>query len=322
MRRILALLLLPLLLLTACGGDADDSASDGDTPSEVTDLADVKVTGAFGEKPTIDIGGEFVADRTEARTLSEGDGAPLEAGQVIRMDYAIYNGQDGSELSASFGQQPQYLMLDPSAVIQPFIDGLTGVTTGSRVLLAVPPQDDPSAGPTDDPSAAPTPTATQTPSNTMLFVIDVQAAFAGRATGEAVTPPKGLPTVKLGEKGQPGITMPKEDAPEDLLVQPLITGSGPKVEQGQTVTAMYTGVKWADGAAFDTTWQELIPRDFPIGVGQVIPAWDIGLVGQPIGSQVLVVAPPAQGYGADGNPQAGISGTDTLVFVVDILDAR
>ncbi len=54
----------------------------------------------------------------------------------------------------------------------------------------------------------------------------------------------------------------------------------------------------------------------------MIPGWDKGLVGQKVGSQVLLVIPPAEGYGAAGAPNAGISGTDTLVFVVDILDAR
>jgi peptidylprolyl isomerase len=29
--------------------------------------------------------------------------------------------------------------------------------------------------------------------------------------------------------------------------------------------------------------------------------------------------PPADGYGEAGNPQAGIEGTDVLVFVIDIL---
>ena len=57
-----------------------------------------------------------------------------------------------------------------------------------------------------------------------------------------------------------------------------------------------------------------------IGKGQVIPGWDEGLVGQTVGSQVLLVVPPDKGYGA-GSASAGIKGTDTLVFVVDILDA-
>jgi FKBP-type peptidyl-prolyl cis-trans isomerase len=34
---------------------------------------------------------------------------------------------------------------------------------------------------------------------------------------------------------------------------------------------------------------------------------------------VIVSIPPAQGYGDKGNEGAGITGTDTLVFVVDIL---
>lgn len=51
----------------------------------------------------------------------------------------------------------------------------------------------------------------------------------------------------------------------------------------------------------------------------MIAGWDEGLVGQTVGTQVLLVIPPDKGYGASGSE--GISGTDTLVFVVDILDA-
>jgi peptidylprolyl isomerase len=46
-----------------------------------------------------------------------------------------------------------------------------------------------------------------------------------------------------------------------------------------------------------------------------------GLFGQTVGSRVLLVIPPADGYGSAGAPQADINGTDTLVFVVDILAA-
>jgi len=46
-----------------------------------------------------------------------------------------------------------------------------------------------------------------------------------------------------------------------------------------------------------------------------------GLVGQTVGSRVLLVIPPAGGYGSAGASKARISGTDTLVFVVDILAA-
>ena len=36
---------------------------------------------------------------------------------------------------------------------------------------------------------------------------------------------------------------------------------------------------------------------------------------------MLLVIPPADGYGTAGQSQAGIKGTDDLVFVVDIVGA-
>jgi peptidylprolyl isomerase len=82
----------------------------------------------------------------------------------------------------------------------------------------------------------------------------------------------------------------------------------------------YTGIVWASGTVFDSSWTSG-SVDFPVGSGQVIAGFDEGLVGQTVGSRVLIAIPPDKGYGAEGNSQAGIAGTDTLVFVVDILDA-
>jgi peptidylprolyl isomerase len=54
-------------------------------------------------------------------------------------------------------------------------------------------------------------------------------------------------------------------------------------------------------------------------VPDVIAGWVDGLVGQTVGSQILLVVPPSSGYGDAGAPAAGIGPTDTLVFVIDIL---
>ena len=43
------------------------------------------------------------------------------------------------------------------------------------------------------------------------------------------------------------------------------------------------------------------------------------MIGQTVGSQVVVIVPPADGYGEEGEPGSGIEPTDTLVFVIDIL---
>ena len=55
--------------------------------------------------------------------------------------------------------------------------------------------------------------------------------------------------------------------------------------------------------------------------GRGVLGWDKTLVGQKVGSRVVVAIPPKDGYGSKGQPTAGIKGTDTLYFVVDILGA-
>jgi peptidylprolyl isomerase len=60
------------------------------------------------------------------------------------------------------------------------------------------------------------------------------------------------------------------------------------------------------------------PKKTLIGRGKVIPAWDKGLVGQTVGSRILFVVPPVDGFGAKGLPPE-IGGKGTLVFVIGIL---
>jgi peptidylprolyl isomerase len=311
-RRLLALLaLLPLLLLSACGGESPAPASTG---SESLD--GVKVTGAAGAKPEITFDAPMNAASTQRTVVSEGDGAPIARGQKVSVEYIGVNGKDGKQFDASqWADQPVSFTLGDQ-VIPGFVTGLEGVKVGSRVLVAVAPAD--GYGPQGG-----VPDAGIGEKDTLLFVIDVKDArtVLARAEGEPVPPGPGLPTVALGENGAPTVTLPEGPAPADLVVQPLITGGGAKVQQGQNITVHYTGVKWPGGEVFDSSWDKGAPVDFPIGTGAVIPGWDAGLVDQTVGSQVLLVIPPAQGYGEQGQPSAGISGTDTLVFVVDILDA-
>ena len=93
------------------------------------------------------------------------------------------------------------------------------------------------------------------------------------------------------------------------------------VKKGQTLYVRYLGQVYNADAPFDENSTAEDPAEFPIGVGQVIDGWDQRLVGRTVGSRVILEIPPAQGYGKKGNEQAGIKGTDTLFFVVDILGA-
>ncbi len=127
-----------------------------------------------------------------------------------------------------------------------------------------------------------------------------------------------LPAASGSFGDKPTLTFPSNPAPAELEVKVLAPGDGALVESGDTIVVNYLGQTWG-GHVFDNSYDRGDTISFPIGVGAVIGGWDAGLVGQPIGSRVLLSIPPHEAYGPRGVPQAGIRGTDTLVFVVDVV---
>lgn len=127
-----------------------------------------------------------------------------------------------------------------------------------------------------------------------------------------------MPTVEGAKGTKPVLAFSGAPAPEGLQVQVLDPGDGRVVEAGDQIVCHYLGQVW-DGQVFDNSYDRGAPLDFQIGVGMVIRGWDDGLIGQRVGSRVLLSIPASLGYGARGVPQAGIKGGDTLVFVTEIL---
>jgi peptidylprolyl isomerase len=129
-----------------------------------------------------------------------------------------------------------------------------------------------------------------------------------------------LPTVSGKFGATPTITFPSSGPPSTLTKKVLVVGHGPVVQKGQLLVANYVGQIWG-GKVFDSSFSRHVASSFPIGLGRVIPGWDKTLVGAHAGSRLLLVVPPADGYGSKGQSSAGITGTDTLVFVVDVLSS-
>lgn len=123
---------------------------------------------------------------------------------------------------------------------------------------------------------------------------------------------------KFGEK--PTVAKGPGEPSKDLAVKTVIQGNGATVATGDYLQANYLGQIWSTAKVFDNSWDRGAPAIFPIGVGQVISGWDKALVGKKVGDRVELAIPPALGYGAQGQPDAGIKGTDTLVFVVDVVN--
>ena len=300
---VFALTLALVPALVACGSSSKKS-SDSSTSSSIPDartksLDKVKVSGDFGSKPTVEFATAFVGDSEEHIVLIPGTGAEIKAGQRVTADYVATSGNDGSELDTTYGKTPQNIVLDQKSLLTPVYDAMIGQKVGARVLVSA--------------------DLTADQGTWIIFVFDIIGAqdVPASATGTPVTPPAGLPVITIVD-GVPTITAPTGTAPTGLVTQVLIKGDGPAITAGQTVLMQYTGMIWASGKVFDSSWGSGAV-DFPVGAGQVIPGFDEGLVGQTIGSRILLVIPPDKGYGTDGNTQAGIAGTDTLIFVVDLL---
>ncbi|MEO7130990.1 MAG: FKBP-type peptidyl-prolyl cis-trans isomerase [Dermatophilaceae bacterium] len=313
--------LLGLALLASCG--SVDSPSDGATSTVLAgaSLDVVSATGPVDLKtaPKVTFGSTPVrTSEVTRKVLTPGTGPVATKSDTVSVRLEIYNGTTGKLLDDGFaqGRGDEGYRLARKDLIPGFTEGLIGAQKGGRLAFAIPPAKGFGTAGNENLKISGT--------DTIVVIADVADVHAGltQIDGTQAASPAGLPTVAFpdGPIKEPTITVPKTAAPTTTQVITLIQGTGKTVEKGQTLAAHYAGVLWKDGSVFDSSYARGEIADFPIGVGGVIPGWDKSLVGQKVGSRVLLVIPPKDGYGAAGSPPK-ISGTDTLVFVVDVLDA-
>lgn len=129
-------------------------------------------------------------------------------------------------------------------------------------------------------------------------------------------------TVYGAADAKPTLTIPRSAAPTTTSVEVLAAGTGAVVRKGDVLVANYLGQTWADkdckANVFDNSYDRGATSGFPIGVGAVVKGWDSTLVGQKIGSRVLLTITPADGYGEKTAQSTSELAGQTLVFVVDL----
>jgi FKBP-type peptidyl-prolyl cis-trans isomerase len=326
-RRVAALAITSLLavgVIAGCGSSSSSSAAAGSkasASSSASSSADtytsVTATGAFGKAPTVTIPAAAGSGALYTKTLIQGTGPALTSSQSLLGNFVLYDwsGKTHKLLGSTYTDHVPTLFT--GSLLPGLATALEGQKVGSRVLAVIPPKDAFGAAGNSQIGVG--------ANDTVVFVVDMVKSFANTAGVSGTQTSNGggaLPTVTAGAAGKgPTITIPKTAAPKTLQVKTLIKGTGPAVKKGNYIVVQYTGVNYRTGKVFDSSWSRSEPWATVIGEGQVIPGWDTGLIGQTVGSRVLLVIPPKDGYGSAGSSAAGIKGTDTLVFAIDIISA-
>ena len=156
-------------------------------------------------------------------------------------------------------------------------------------------------------------------STLLLLAVAACGGSDHKSTSATATTPSGeFPGVSGAFGNKPTLTFPTNKPGNTLGKKVLRTGTGAVISKGDLLVADYLGQIW-QGKVFDNSYDRGQPAAFQIGNSKVIQGWDEGLLGVTAGSRVLLTIPPSLGYGQSGNTQAGIKGTDTLTFIVDVI---
>ena len=308
-RRLALALVAPLLVagLAACGDDSGNDEQPG------AGLDSLTVEGEVGSGTEVTFDGQISVSKTETEVLVTGDGDEVGEGDRVVTHLWIGNGFTQKEALNTYKEKKPELLTIDDEMLEFFRDAIEGHTIGSRVLVAAPAEE--AFGEAGNPSLG------IANKDTVIMIVDLVSGVLGGPEGKDKDAPDWAP--KIVDEDDVPSSLDFKGTPEpvkNLRVAALVQGDGAKVEKGQTIVVDYLGQVYGGKAPFDASYAA-DPASFQIGTGKVIKGWDQALVGRAIGSRVLLSIPPGLGYGETGNKEAGIKGTDTLYFVVDILAA-
>jgi peptidylprolyl isomerase len=258
--------------------------------------------------------------KTTGRELSvvqAGEGEPARPTGFVDFDLNIFLGSTGEYVTGSDYQpgNPVRRVIDSSS--EDFFSAILECQQpGSQVVVTTTVED--VFGPVEGDEVI-------TNESTIVLVVDVHQTYPNKADGSSRLPQSGMPTVVQTDEGVHGLSFPNAPIPTELRVSVLKQGDGVAIKEGDFVTAHFTAAVWNTREIFSTSFEQGIPlslvaRDsFTAGDGVgVIPGLAQALIGQTVGSQVLVSVPPSLGYPA-GQAPAGVPDGSTLVYVFDIL---
>ena len=321
MRKTTALLAAFAILagLTACTGTSTlvkDGSIAGCTPAAAPSGGasdSVKATGALKKAPKVSFPTPLHVTKTQTSVLVSGKGTPMTAGDSAFYDLTILNGRTGKVVAKGNYDTvgDGFSTIAKGAAFDAVTKGLECAQGNSRIAIVANSKDG------HDNKAYQGIRKT----DSLVFVLDVTKTFPAQATGFNRLPLNGLPSVVTTKTGQPGIQLPSGTPPTTFTKQLLKQGTGATTKKDSFIVAKYTAIGWKDKTIFDSSWTLGEGQAKVIGLGNagVVAGLRAGLIGQKVGSRVLLVVPPKLAV-SDGSDQTVTVPTGTpLVYVVDIL---
>ncbi len=107
---------------------------------------------------------------------------------------------------------------------------------------------------------------------------------------------------------------------ESIEILSEIYGLGDKIKNHYKISVHYVGAL-EDGTEFDNSYIRNQLFEFQIGLNQVIPGWEIALMGMQVGGKKKFKIPPSLAYGNSGAGDS-IPPNSFLIFDVEIINIK
>ena len=292
------------------------------TPTPLSSIDAVTVTGDFNSgPPTIDAPYPFSVAQTQCKTLVQGAGAVVHSDSltpsttsipqgnvgIVEVNYVGIDAATGDVFDSSWNNgspADNYA----NGFVPGFNKCLDGQTQGSRLLMLI--TSDDGYGPDGNSQAG------INGGDTMLFVVDILIVGNNEPMGATVA--TGNQWVTVADKaGVPVATVnPGQAAPSSLQTTVLVQGTGNPVTADQTILVNFFTQDYATGQYIENSFTDGNGPQAAL-LSDMIPGWRTAILGQPIGSRLLVIVPPDLAY-PQGNATPSIGLNTTLVCVIDV----
>ena len=236
-----------ILGVAACtrGSDTDGSQASDASDGGGAVLADVTISGAFGEEPTVEFTPPLSVDSADSSVISSGDGESIADGDTLILNSHYVSGETGEVVQSWWkGAPASALTMNADQIGKAAHDFFLTATVGSRFAMTGWQQNQ------QDGSM-----------QSLIQVGDIVGKALKKAEGTEQELPGDVPvTVTRDENGVPSIEGVQDvTAPETTQRHILIEGTGEEITAGDTLVMHYSGWQVSDGTQFDSSWERGAP---------------------------------------------------------------